>query len=159
MNDKFLSLDVPQIQEYQQNRYPLLFIDAITKVIPGEIALGKKNFTYNEWYFPAHFDGDPSVPGFVQIECLVQVFIMTFLTLDEHKGKKTNFIALNNVKFRRKIVPGDTMEITAELKSFKRGLAIGSATGRVDGEEAISAEFVVALPDVIATFNPVKSNN
>jgi 3-hydroxyacyl-[acyl-carrier-protein] dehydratase len=147
-------LSVPEILEHQQNRFPLLFVDRIDELIPGESAIGVKNFTYNEWFFPAHFHGDPSVPGFVLIESLVQTFIMTFLSIPEHKGKQTSFVKLNNATFKQKIVPGDQLIIMATLKSFKRGIAIGDASGFVNEELAVSADFVIALPDVLAKFKP-----
>ena len=83
MNKKILNapIDTVGILKTQRNKYPLLFIDKIIKIIPGKEAIGVKNFTYNEWYFPSHFDDEPNVPGFIQIECLVQTFLMTFLTL------------------------------------------------------------------------------
>jgi 3-hydroxyacyl-[acyl-carrier-protein] dehydratase len=149
-------LNVPEILEHQQNRFPLLFVDRIDELIPGESAIGVKNFTFNEWFFPAHFEGDPSVPGFVLIESLVQTFIMTFLSIPEHKGKQTSFVKLNNAAFMRKVVPGDQLIVKATLKSFKRGIAIGDASGFVDHELAVSAEFVIALPDVLAKFRPTK---
>ena len=148
------SLNIPEILEYQQNRFPLLFVDRIDELIPGESATGVKNFTYNEWFFPAHFEGDPSVPGFVLIESLVQTFIMTFLSIPEHMGKQTSFIKLNNASFLRKIVPGDQLIIKATLNSFKRGLAIGNASGFINEALAVSAEFVIALPDVLSKFKP-----
>ena len=87
---KTLCFDIKGIQECQQNRYPQLFIDSITDVVPGKSAKGFKNFTYNEWFFPAHFEGDPNVPGFVQIESLVQVFLMTF-------SLKVHFFLISNI--------------------------------------------------------------
>lgn len=149
-----LSFDISGIIDHQRNRYPVLLIDKILGVVPGASATGIKCYTYNEWYFPGHFDDEPNVPGFVQIESLVQTFIMTFLCMDEYKGMKTNFVSINNIKFKRKIVPGDMLRIEATLKSFKRGIAIGSAESSVDGEAACSAEFVVAVPDVLARFKP-----
>ena len=84
---------------------------------------------------------------------LVQVFLMTFLTIPENKGKKT--AALNyNVKYKKKLVPGMRVDIEANLKSYRRGLAIGSAVGYVDGEEAVSAEFLIGIPDVLNQFKP-----
>ena len=153
-----LSLGIPEIMEYQQNRYPLLFVDEITEVVPGKFARGKKAFSYNEWYFPAHFQGDPNVPGFVQIESLVQVFLMTFLTLDGHAGQKTSFVSLEQAKFKRKIVPGETLNIYAELQNFKRGIAKGFAESDVNGESAISASFTIAVPEILAKFRPADSN-
>ncbi len=142
------------IQSYQQNRYPLLFVDFITEAVPGRCASGYKNFTYNEWFFPAHFEDEPNVPGFVQIETLTQVFLMTFLTIPEYRGKKTGFIGIDNARFKKKIVPGDRLDVKAELSYFKRGLAKGVAIGTVGGEEACSAELTIAIPDVMVKYRP-----
>ena len=69
MEEKILkSLDIIDIQQYQQNKHPLLFIDYVEEVTVGKNAKGFKNFTYNEWFFPAHFEDEPNVPGFVQIK-------------------------------------------------------------------------------------------
>ena len=152
-----LSFDINGIKACQRNRYPLLFVDRIFDVIPGEKASGVKCFTYNEWFFPAHFDDEPNVPGFIQVEALVQTFIMSFLSKDELRGKKTNFIGINNVKFKRKIVPGETLTIHATLQSFRRGIASGNAVSFVGDAQACSADFVVAIPDVLDQFKPKES--
>ena len=121
-----INLDIPGIKACQQNRHPLLFIDKIVETIPGKEANSIKCFSYNEWFFPAHFEDDPSVPGFILVESMVQTFIMTFLTLEEHMGKKTNFVSINNVKFKKMVIPGDLLQINAKLKSFKRGISLTS---------------------------------
>ena len=149
-----LVMDIKAIIKHQCNRYPVLLIDKIVDLVPGECATGIKCFTYNEWYFLGHFEDDPNVPGFVQTETLAQTFIMTFLCKPEYAGMKTNSVSINNIQFKRKIVPGDVLRIEAELKSFKRGLAVGSASSSVDGEPACSAEFVVAVPDILDQFKP-----
>lgn len=147
-------LDIPEIQKFQRNRHPLLFIDKIIKLIPGKEAQGLKCFSYNEWFFPSHFDDEPNVPGFIQIESLVQTFIMTFLSLDECKGRKTNFVSIDKAKFNKKIVPGDTLTINAFLKSFKRGMAKGNAESYVNNDAACSAEFIIIVPDLFNNFKP-----
>ena len=149
-----LNLDIPGIKACQQNRHPLLFIDKIVDTTPGEEANSIKCFSYNEWFFPAHFEDDPSVPGFILVESMVQTFIMTFLTLEEHMGKKTNFISINNVKFKKMVIPGDILKINAKLLSFKRGIAKGIAEGYVDGALVCKAEFMVCLPDVLSNLKP-----
>ncbi len=149
-------LDINEIIKHQRNRYPVLLIDKIVDINPGKSARGIKCFTYNEWFFPAHFDDEPNVPGFVQIESLVQTFIMTFLCLPEYSGKKTNFISINNIKFKSKIVPGDILTIDAKLKSLKRGLAIGNVVSSVNSKPACSADFVVSIPDILNNFKPKK---
>jgi len=153
-----LSFDINGIKACQRNRHPLLFVDRIFDVIPGEKASGVKCFTYNEWFFPAHFDDEPNVPGFIQVEALVQTFIMSFLSKEELRGKKTNFIGINNVRFKRKIVPGETLTIHATLQSFRRGIASGSAVSFVGEDQACSADFVVAVPDVLDQFKPKESH-
>lgn len=147
-------LDACEIQEYQQNRYPCFFVDFIEEAIPGKSAKGYKNFTFNEWFFPAHFEDEPNVPGFVQIETLTQVFLMTFLTFPENKGKKTGFISVKNASFKKKIIPGDRLDIVATLDSYRRGLAQGKSVGYINGEIACQVELVVAIPDIMREFRP-----
>ena len=147
-----------EIQEYQQNRYPCFFVDCILEAVPGERASGYKNFSFNEWFFPAHFADEPNVPGFVQVEMLTQVFLMTFLTLPGNKGKKTGFVSIDGARFRKKIVPGDRVDIDAELHSYRRGLARGRSIGRVNGEIACELSLTVAVPDVMTAFIPPKGN-
>ncbi len=152
--EKLLNLDVMQIQEYQQNRFPCLFVDWITEAVPGKYAKGYKNFTFNEWFFPAHFSDEPNVPGFIQIETLTQVFLMTFLTLPGYKGKKTGFVDVHH-HFWKKIVPGMRLNVEANLHSFKRGIAKGGAIGRIEtGELACEAELTIVIPDVMSKFRP-----
>lgn len=152
-NSIIKNLDAYEIQKYQQNRYPLFFVDRITEALPGKYAKGYKNFTYNEWFFPAHFQDEPNVPGFVQVETLTQVFLMSFLTLPEYKGKKTGFVEVKQ-KFKKKIIPGDRIDVEADLTYFRRGLAKGTSKGYVDGELACEAELVIAIPDIMNQFRP-----
>jgi 3-hydroxyacyl-[acyl-carrier-protein] dehydratase len=148
------NIDAYAIQQYQQNRYPLLFIDYIEEAIPGKSAKGFKNFSYNEWFFPAHFEDEPNVPGFVQVEALTQLFLMTFLTLPGNKGKKTGFISIEKARFKKKIIPGDRLDIKAELISYRRGLAKGSSIGYVNDEMACCTDLVIAVPDILNQFMP-----
>lgn len=150
------NIDAYEIQQYQQNRYPCFFVDFITEAIPGKYAKGFKNFTFNEWFFPAHFVDEPNVPGFIQIETLTQVFLMTFLTYPENKGKKTGFVSIKDARFKKKIIPGDMLEIEAELKSFRHGLARGLSKGYVNGQLVCSIELEVAIPDIMNQFVPKK---
>ena len=154
--NKILTFDLNGIKECQRNRYPLLFIDKVTEAVPGKSAKAVKCFSYNEWFFPAHFENDPNVPGFILVECLVQAFLMSFLCIDKYKGNKTNFVSIDKVRFKKKIVPGDTMNIEANLNSIKRGIAKGYSKSFVNGELACSAEFVVIVPKIFNTFLPTK---
>jgi 3-hydroxyacyl-[acyl-carrier-protein] dehydratase len=154
--DTIRNLHINDIQKYQMNRHPVLFVDQISEVVPGKYAIGKKCFSFNEWFFPGHFPDEPSVPGFIQVECLAQVFIMTFFIIPEYTGKKTSFAAIKNTMFKRKIIPGEVLISHAKLVSFKRGIAIGVVEGRVKDEIACCADFVIAIPEVLNVFTPDK---
>lgn len=155
MEEKVLkNIDAYEIQKYQQNRYPLLFVDFVEEAIPGKSAKGHKNFSYNEWFFPAHFVDEPNVPGFIQIEALTQMFLMSFLTISGNEGKKTSFVSIEDAKFKRKIIPGERLDIISELEYYRRGIAKGSSLGYVDGELACSINLVITIPDVLKKFRP-----
>lgn len=153
---KKVSMNVIEILNSQQNKYPLMFLDRIISLTPGKQLTAIKNFTYNEWYFPAHFHDQPNVPGFIQLECLVQAFIMTFLSLEKFKNSKTNFYNVLDAKFRKKIIPGDVLTIVAKLKSLNRGIAEGSAEGFVGKEFTCSGNFIVTIPSFFEKFIPKK---
>lgn len=150
------NLDAHTVQQYQQNRPPCFFLDLVEEVIPGKSAKGYKNFTFNEWFFPAHFADEPSVPGFIQVEAMAQLFLMTFLTLPGNKGKKAAATGIDDVRLRKKIIPGDRLDMQAELRFYGRGLAKGTAAGFVNGEQACSASFIVVIPEILAEFMPVR---
>lgn len=154
MREAAATLDIQAIIHHQRNRFPVLLIDRVIAFDPGKSATAIKCFTYNEWFFPGHFEDDPNVPGFVQIESLAQTFIMSFLCIEEYQGMKTSFVSIDNVKFKRKIVPGDVLTIEASLDSFKRGVAKGSVRSTVDGQPACSGDFVVAVPAILDRFKP-----
>lgn len=149
-----VNLDPIEIQKYQQNRFPCFFIDMIEEVIPGKVAKGFKNFTYNEWFFPAHFEDEPNVPGFVQIETLAQVFLMTFLTLPGNEGLKAAAQSSRAV-FKKKIIPGMRLDIVSNLDDYKRGIAHGYSIGYVDNEIACQLELTVVIPEIVKKFVPL----
>jgi len=149
-----IEFGIEKIKECLLNKYPFLYLDSVIDIQPGKFVKAIKNFTYNEQYFPAHFPGDPSVPGFIQIECCMQSFLLTFLSLEQYKRRETADRLLNNVQLKRKIVPGDTLEMFAKLDRFSRGVAKGSVESFVNGEQAISFEVTVVIVDELDRFKP-----
>lgn len=143
---------IQQIQECLLNKYPWLLIDRVQEIEPGKFVRAIKNFTFNEHYFPSHFPGAPSVPGFIQIECCMQAFLLSFLSLDGYKRRETADRALSDVRVRRKIVPGETLEIHAQLDSFRRGVAKGTVESFVNGEAAISFGVTAVVVDELERF-------
>jgi len=152
---KIKSLNSIELLDYQPNRYPFLMIDFVTKVIPGKIANGYKNFTNNEWFFPTHFPGHPNVPGALQLEALAQMLTVAITTLPGYKGKITHAIS-HTVRFKREILPGERLEIETKVLSWKRGLCKGLGKGIVAGEVACEAEMIITIPEILDQYIPKK---
>lgn len=121
------------IESYFKNRYPLLMIDVVEEVEPGKYAKGYKNFSNNEWFFPAHFADNPNVPGTILLESMLDMMCMAILTLPECKGKETADIRINNLLFRNKVVPGQRIDIVANILKWRRGIASGNCECRIGG--------------------------
>ena len=153
---KSIKLDIKGIHEYQQNRYPYLLVDVAEEVIPGVSAKGYKNLTINDWFFDCHFPGDPNMPGMLQIEAMVQLCALAILTLDGNKGKVAYLSSASNLKWSRKVVPGDRLDMDTNLISFKRGIARCTGVGSVNGELTCKADFTLILPHIIDEYKVKK---
>lgn len=153
MSELAKSFDIKGILEYQQNRYPMLFIDAITDCLPNKYAKGYKLFSYNEWYFHGFDTKSPKVWNVVQIEAMSQIFLMTFFSDEKMFGKIAMSNKFNNVQFIRRIEPGDRLDLHAELLSFSRGIAKGNVKGYVDGSLTCSMDCVIVVPEMMIGAN------
>jgi 3-hydroxyacyl-[acyl-carrier-protein] dehydratase len=149
-----IDFGISKIKECLLNKYPWLFLDRVLDIEPGKTVVARKNFTYNEDYFPAHFPGAPSVPGFIQIEACMQSFLLTFLSLDGYKKRETADRLLNNVLVKRQILPGDTLDMHASLTSFVRGVAKGRVESFVNDEPAVSFDVMAVVVDELNKFKP-----
>tara|TARA_B100001057_G_scaffold477781_1_gene547413 strand:+ start:693 stop:1157 length:465 start_codon:yes stop_codon:yes gene_type:complete len=147
--NKILELNKEKILEYQQNRDPYLMIDHANKVVPGQLSEGYKICKENEWFFKVHWPGDPNMPGMLQIESLVQMSALIIQTLPGNKGKTLYLVNANNLKFFKKIVPGDKLFMKSKLLSSTRGLFKFDAEGFVDNAKTCKADFTLILPGSI----------
>ena len=138
-------LNTQQIMEILPHRNPFLLIDTIEELVPGEKAVAKKNVTTNEPYFMGHFPGNPVMPGVLIIEALAQTGAVAILCQDEWKGKTAYFAGINNAKFKQKVVPGDTLELTTEIIKVKGPIGVGKAVAKVNGKTACMAELTFAI--------------
>lgn len=138
-------LNTQQIMEILPHRNPFLLIDTIEELVPGEKAVAKKNVTMNEPYFMGHFLGNPVMPGVLIIEALAQTGAVAILCQDEWKGKTAYFAGINNAKFKQKVVPGDTLELTTEIIKVKGPIGVGKAVAKVNGKTACMAELTFAI--------------
>lgn len=150
---KPFSLNASELTRFQPNRYPFLMIDRVTEVVPGQYAKGFKNLTANEWYFPKHFEGHPNMPGALQLEAMAQMLTIAITTIDGLEGRITHALE-HKVRFYKEIVPGDKMEISATLTSWKRGVAHGLAVSTVNGERVSKAQMVITIPDIFTSYLP-----
>jgi len=130
------------------HRYPFLLVDKILEVTPGVRAVGIKNVTANEPFFQGHFPGNPIMPGVLIVEALAQVAGVAGLTLDENKGKLGLFAGIENMKFKKQVVPGDTLHLEAEFIASKMGVSKVKVCAKVDGKVAAEGEIRVVLTNV-----------
>ena len=148
-----MKLNYKKLLIYQQNRKPYLLIDEITKVIPGKISEGKKKLKNSEWFFKVHWKNNPNMPGMLQIEAIVQTGSLAILTLPGNKGKFLYLISANNLKFYKKVIPGDTLIIKTKLINFKRGIGEYHGEAIVKKKIVSSVDFKLLLPDEIKKYS------
>lgn len=140
-----MQLDIKQIQEILPHRYPFLLVDRIVECEPGKGAKGIKCVSANEMQFLGHFPGEPVMPGVLIIEAMAQVGAVALLTMDEYKGKLAFFGGIKNARFKKKVVPGDVLEMECEMTAMKGPIGFAKATAYVDGKVAASAELTFAV--------------
>ena len=151
-----MRLSKKDIIKIQKNRDPYLLMDYVTKVIPGKSIIGYKILKKNEWFFKIHWPGDPNMPGMLQVESMVQVSSLIVFTLPKMKNKTLYLVDSNNIKFFRKIIPGDKLKIVSKLVSSSRGLFKFDSEGYVKKKIACKASFTLILPQTL-NINPNKN--
>ncbi|MBU4303004.1 MAG: UDP-3-O-acyl-N-acetylglucosamine deacetylase [Candidatus Omnitrophica bacterium] len=139
------AMDVNQIMRVLPHREPFLFVDRITHLEKGKRAVGIKNVTINDYFFRGHFPGRPVMPGVLIIEAMAQVGGVMMLESDENRGKLALFLAIDNAKFRKVVVPGDQLvfEVVAGKMRSRMGTVHGEAL--VDGKVVAEADLMFAL--------------
>mgnify|MGYP000129693984 CR=1 FL=1 len=140
-------LDINGIMNVLPHREPFLFVDRIISLERGKRAVGIKNVTINDYFFKGHFPGKPVMPGVIIIEAMAQVGGVMMLASDENRGKLAYFMAADNLKFRKTVVPGD--QLVLEVEAGKIRAKTGQVRGRalVDGKVVAEADLMFALAE------------
>ncbi len=140
-------VEISEIQEIIPHRYPFLLVDRVQDIVPNESAVGIKNVTMNEPHFTGHFPDQPVMPGVLIVEAMAQTAaVLVGKSLDlAGANMSVYFMAIDNVKFRRMVVPGDQvhMKVTVTRPGGKVWKFLGEAT--VDGDKACEASFTAMM--------------
>ncbi|MDW8052719.1 MAG: 3-hydroxyacyl-ACP dehydratase FabZ [Armatimonadota bacterium] len=140
-------MDVEQIRQVIPHRYPFLLVDRILEVEPGKRAVGLKNVTANESFFQGHFPAKAIMPGVLILEAMAQVGGVMVMLQPEMRNRIALLGGIDNARFRRPVVPGDTLIMEVEMLWMRREVGRVKATARVNGELAAEAEITFAILD------------
>lgn len=138
-------MDINEIMKVIPHRPPFLLIDKVIEIEEGKKITAIKNVTMNEPFFVGHFPQEPVMPGVLIIEAMAQAGAVAILSLDEFKGKTAYFGAINNAKFRAKVVPGDTLRFEVEIIKLKKSAGVGKGIAYVGDKKAAEAELTFMI--------------
>jgi len=140
-------LDINEVMKILPHRYPFLLVDRIVGFEGDNKCTGMKCVSVNEPFFVGHFPGHPIMPGVLQLEAMAQVASILLLRAPENQGKIGYFLSADKVKWRRPVLPGDTLFIEAEILKIKRNIGQAKARCIVSGQVVSEADLMFSLID------------
>ena len=141
-------MDILQVKNYLPHRYPFLLVDRVLDLVPGERIVAIKNVTINEPFFNGHFPHMPVMPGVLILEAMAQAAaILSFRTQDivPDENMVLYFAGIDNARFKRPVVPGDTLTFEMKIDRQMRGIWKYSGTATVAGDLAVAADLMCAI--------------
>ncbi len=138
---------LPRPIDILPHRPPFLFVDEVTSLEPGRSITGRWHLTGDEWFFAGHFPGRPTLPGVLQAEAIAQLGAIAVLTDPRFAGKLPLFGGLDSARFRRQVLPGDTLELEMTVGRMSSRAGKGSGRALVRGEVACEAELLFVVVD------------
>ncbi|MCC4116635.1 3-hydroxyacyl-ACP dehydratase FabZ [Aromatoleum toluclasticum] len=141
-------MDINEILQYLPHRYPFLLVDRVLELEEGKRILALKNVTMNEPFFPGHFPHHPVMPGVLIVEAMAQAAaLLSFKTMGikPDENSVVYFAGIDNVRFKRPVVPGDQLQFDVAITQGKRNIYKYKGVARVGGEIAAEAELMCAL--------------
>lgn len=147
MSENQPAIDISEILRYLPHRYPFLLIDRVTEIVHDERILAIKNVTINEPFFQGHFPQEPIMPGVLLVEAMAQTGgLLVLNSVDEPERYSTYFMKIDGVKFRQKVVPGDTLIFRLQLISpIRRGISTMKGYVFVGEKVVCEAEFMAQI--------------
>jgi 3-hydroxyacyl-[acyl-carrier-protein] dehydratase len=142
------AMDIHEILEYLPHRYPILLVDRVLEVVPGERIVALKNVSVNEPFFPGHYPHHPVMPGVLIVEALAQTAaILSFKTIGGKSDDKSvyYFVGIDGARFKRPVGPGDQLVMEVSIVFSKRGIWKFAGVAKVDGQVAAEAELMCTL--------------
>ena len=140
-----LPLGKAEIEAILPHRDPFLLIDEVVELEPGKRAVARKTLRADEWFLAGHFPGRPIMPGVLMVEGMAQTGAVAALTLEENEGKMVLFGGIDDVRFKRIVQPGDTLEYTCEIEAVRGPLGRGKVRATVDGQLAVRGTLMFAV--------------
>ena len=136
-------MDVNQILGMLPHRYPFMLVDRILDMnIEEQTIVGYKNLTFNEPFFQGHFPGEPIMPGVMQLEAMAQISGILLNKVNDKEGQIAYFMSIDKAKFRRKVVPGDTLRMEIKVTRLRSRMAVVEGKAYIGDELASQAELM-----------------
>lgn len=140
-------MSLPAPTDVLPHRAPFLFVDEVTALEPGTFARGIWHLSGDEWFFAGHFPGRPTLPGVLMCEAIAQMGAYVVLNDEKTKGKLPLFGGLDSARFRRQVVPGDTLTLEVTLGRMSSRAGKGSGRALLGGEVACECDLMFVLVD------------
>ena len=144
-------LESADIQRIIPHRYPVLLVDRVLELELGQRIVAIKSVSGNEPFFQGHFPGNPIMPGVLIVEALAQTGVVLMLSDEANKGKLPLFAGIDKLKFRRQVLPGDTLRLELNVTSQRGRVGKGHVRATVDDQVAAEGDLTFVMVDASAT--------
>jgi len=138
-------LNKEEIKKIIPQRDPFLMIDEVEEFVPGKMAVAYKHVREDEEYFKGHFPGNPIMPGVLITESLAQTGAVAILSAQENKQRNALFGGIDKMKFKKQVVPGDTLKLEVNIIKQKGPIGVGEGVATVDGKVVAKGELTFAV--------------